>query len=122
MPVLLIDNPLRETSPNYDESSLVWQWRDMGTRVQHIGDLGDAVDHALKYPLDFSDQRSKYRTLLFGSLTDGRAGIRLAEQIDSLAAECVHHESVLPTSWPVLATRAFMRRMKRATHRKAAAL
>ncbi len=122
MPIVLIDNPARETSPNYDDGALVWAWRDMGARVERGADLSEAVERALNNPLAQGDRRTAYRQMLFGNLTDGRAGVRIAEQIDLLADDAAPDDAGIITSWPLLAGRAVMRRMKRVSQRKAAAL
>jgi hypothetical protein len=122
MPIVLIDNPQRTESPNHVESSLLWAWRDMGETTDTVGRLPELIEHYLLHPLDKSDRRESYRQQLFGDFTDGRSALRLIEQVDSLAEQCAPDEDALTTTWPFLTTRAILRGLKRASHRKAAAL
>jgi hypothetical protein len=82
-PIVLIDNPERISSTvSYDPDGIEWQWRDIGTRIDQVGDLRSAVETSLAEPDKHRAMRRARRTELFGDLTDGRARERVAEAVD----------------------------------------
>lgn len=83
-PVVLVTHPLRERDPGYEPGSIEWQWRDLGTEVTDINALPAAVADALAHPHRDAARRARYRDLLFGEFTDGRAAQRIAERIGQL--------------------------------------
>jgi tetratricopeptide (TPR) repeat protein len=83
-PIVLVTHPRRQQDHGYNPEGLEWQWRDMGEEVTQIEDLPAAVERALVDPGRHAAQRARYRELLFGTLTDGRAAERIAARIAEL--------------------------------------
>ncbi len=83
-PMVLLSNPQRFRDKHFNSRDLEWRWRDMGQEIHNVDDLPNAVAHALNYPDENAVTRTRYRTLLFGDFTDGRAAERLAHKIDEL--------------------------------------
>ena len=80
-PVILLTNPEREKDPKFDASAIEWRWRDIGEELFDAEALPAAVARALDEPGRHGDLRARYRELLFGALTDGRAAERIAAHI-----------------------------------------
>ncbi|MCG8360324.1 MAG: CDP-glycerol glycerophosphotransferase family protein [Kiloniellales bacterium] len=83
-PIILLSHPERARDPHYHPDGLEWQWRDLGEELSDVADLPDAVARALDAPGRHAEKRARYRTLLFGDLTDGKAAERIAARIDEL--------------------------------------
>ena len=84
-PIVLISNPSRFKTAQFDPGGIEWRWRDVGEEVKEVSELPAAVDRALDQPHLRQEKRAKYRRLLFGDLCDGRAAERIARKIDELA-------------------------------------
>ncbi len=84
-PIVLVTNPERKRdTDHYDPDAIEWRWRDVGEEVTDIAGLGAAVGRALADPGARAEKRAQYRGLLFGDLTDGRAGQRIVEKVSAL--------------------------------------
>ncbi len=83
-PLVLVTHPDRKQDPGYDENGIEWRWRDVGEEVLDIENLPAAIQQALEHPGLRASERSRYRQLLFGVYTDGRAAERIATCISSL--------------------------------------
>lgn len=83
-PIVLITNPAHKDCAHYDPDGIEWRWRDVGREVHRVEDLARAVSDALDDPAIGAARRAKYRSELFGELTDGRAGERIADNITRL--------------------------------------
>ncbi len=84
-PIILVNNPARFQSPNFDPRGIEWCWRDVGIEIDTIDDLPDALTRALAEPNAQAERRAHYRQELFGDLTDGRAADRIAKNIIELS-------------------------------------
>lgn len=83
-PIVLITNPARSSSSFYDPERIEWKWRDLGIEIENIEDLPAAIRASLSDPAVGRERRAFYRQKLFGKLTDGRAGERIALEIGRL--------------------------------------
>jgi glycosyltransferase involved in cell wall biosynthesis/tetratricopeptide (TPR) repeat protein len=84
-PIVLVTNPeAGADGERYDPDAIEWRWRDIGQEVFDVADLAKAVENALADPGAGADQRRRYRGLLFGDLTDGRAVERIVDRIAAL--------------------------------------
>lgn len=83
-PIILLTNPAHRNDPNYDPVGIEWLWRDLGEELFDAEELPGAINRALENPRRHADRRAKYRKLLYGDLTDGRAAERIAGHIDAL--------------------------------------
>jgi CDP-glycerol glycerophosphotransferase (TagB/SpsB family) len=78
-PIVLLTNPDAPlAASHFEPEGLEWQWRDMGEEIQSAVALPRVLATALEAPNRRSSRRTAYRELLFGELTDGRSGERLA--------------------------------------------
>ncbi|MBI1731541.1 MAG: tetratricopeptide repeat protein [Gammaproteobacteria bacterium] len=84
-PIILLTNPDHREDPNYDPVGIEWLWRDLGEELFDAEELPAAVARALDHPERHADRRARYRELLYGDLTDGRAAERIAAHIDALS-------------------------------------
>jgi hypothetical protein len=84
-PLVLLSNPSRlSCDERYDPEGPEWTWREIGEEVHDVAALPAAVVHALSAPSLRADQRAACRKAMFGDLTDGRTGERLARHIADL--------------------------------------
>lgn len=85
-PVVLISNPNRtRDKAHFDPDGIEWQWRGLGEELSDVSLLPEAVRQALERPELHAEQRARYRTRLFGDLTDGRAAERIAGHVTALS-------------------------------------
>ena len=83
-PLVLVTHPDRKQDRGYDENGIEWRWRDVGEEIMDIETLPAAIQQALEQPELRASERSRYRQLLFGEYTDGRAAERIAARIGAL--------------------------------------
>jgi len=83
-PIVLITSPDRFKSAHFDATGIEWQWRDLAQEVFDVDLLFEAVENELSNPSHKEEKRLHYRKQLFGELTDGKAGKRIAENIANL--------------------------------------
>lgn len=83
-PIVLLTHPQHTRSTHYDPHGIEWRWRDVGEEVRDVRRLQRAVARALDDPAAGAERRAHYRSELFGELTDGRAGGRVAAHIGAL--------------------------------------
>ncbi|SFL11471.1 CDP-glycerol glycerophosphotransferase family protein [Methylorubrum salsuginis] len=87
-PIVLIDNPERFATPEcYDPDGIEWRWRDIGTRVEFVGELATAVLTALADPERNEAARMERRADLFGERTDGCALDRVGAAAERILRE-----------------------------------
>ena len=86
-PLVLLSNPARHTQPDrFDPDGPEWRWRCAGEEVEDAMHLAQAIAVSLGDPARHAAGRVACREAMFGDLTDGRAGERLARRIADLAA------------------------------------
>jgi CDP-glycerol glycerophosphotransferase (TagB/SpsB family) len=84
-PLVLLSSPLRHTSgERLDPEGPEWQWRAIGEEVEDAAGAPAAIARALARPGARAEARRACRETIFGSLTDGRTGERLARRIADL--------------------------------------
>ena len=83
-PIVLITNPERFSSPFYDPEGIEWKWRDVGVEIKNVEALPKAIRTSLADNDARRERRAFYRRKLFGNMTDGRAGKRIAGEIGRL--------------------------------------
>lgn len=83
-PIILITNPERHTSFQFDPMGIEWRWRDVGEELHDVEDLPAAVERAIDDPRLGAERRAYYTRQLFGDLTDGHAADRIVEKISEL--------------------------------------
>ena len=84
-PIILITNPEHARDrTNYDPAGIEWRLRGIGEEILDVGLLAQAVDRAIADPGMGAEQRARYRSMVFGDLTDGRAAERIAEKVSAL--------------------------------------
>lgn len=85
--VRLVDLASAHTAPSYSADGEEWELAAAATTVARGGDLAAAVRGALAgdEPPQAAASRGRLRERLFGTLTDGRAGERIAERIAAIA-------------------------------------
>ncbi len=84
-PIVLVRNPAAASDgARYDPDAIEWRWRDVGEEIVDVRKLAAAVGRGLADPGDAADRREEYRRLLYGDLTDGRAGARIVEKVAAL--------------------------------------
>ncbi|HLL90947.1 MAG TPA: CDP-glycerol glycerophosphotransferase family protein [Tepidisphaeraceae bacterium] len=113
-PMVLISNPRRFDCEHYDPQGLEWRWRDMGAEAHGADDVPAAVDECLDDPGRRAARRKEYAGYLFGTLTDGRAAERIAENIMGLAGTCPRDDVAFAAAWPVRIARRAVRVGRRA--------
>ena len=86
--VRLVDPARARTTPAFSLDGEEWELATAATTVERGADLAAAVRGALDgaEPPPAAAGRARLRERLFGSLTDGRAGERIAERIAGLVA------------------------------------
>lgn len=86
--VRLVDASRASASGAYAPGATEWQLESVATTVTRVGDLAAAVREALSgaQPEAIAANRRRLREELFGTLTDGRAGERIAERLAQLLA------------------------------------
>ena len=85
-PLVLLSNPARHSQPDrFDPEGPEWRWRSAGEEIEDAGHLATAIATALADPALHAAGRAACRAAMFGNLTDGRAGERLARRIAGLA-------------------------------------
>ncbi len=82
-PVILVNNPNRETYPNYDPEDIEYQWRDLGIQVSTIEEVRKAVERCFMTPEEFSEKRKQYADQLLEDRT-GHASKNVVETIKKL--------------------------------------
>jgi hypothetical protein len=110
-PMILISNPMRFGNKEFEPSGYEWAWRDMGDEIHNVESLPAAIEHALADPRARHAQRAKYRQLLFGDLTDGRAADRIADRVNALRPVLPVAVAMWIAGWPVRRTRGAIRRL-----------
>ena len=80
-PIVLVTNPLHRADPAFDPHSIIWRWRDVGEEVHEVGDVGAAVERALREPGRHRERRAEYARQLFGPRTDGKNHERIAAHV-----------------------------------------
>jgi len=84
-PVVLLSNPARHDDPErFDPGGPEWVWRGIGEEVEDAAGLPSAIGRAVRDPGARAELRAACRAEMFGELTDGRAGERLAQRIAGL--------------------------------------
>lgn len=86
-PLVLLSNPARHADPDrFDPGGPEWLWRGIGEEVEDAAAIPAAIARALSAPSARAPQRAACRAEMFGELTDGRAGERLAGRMAALPA------------------------------------
>ena len=109
-PIVLVSNPRRFGHPHFDSDGPEWTWRDMGTEIEHVEQLPEALLHALANPTDRAAERAGYRRRVFGSLTDGRAAERVASRVRALIRPAERDREWVDIVWQSMATTGRLRR------------
>jgi len=99
-PIVLVTNPRHRHDPAYEPGSIVWRWRDLGEEVHDLVRLPAAVAEALRAPGAYAERRHHYGRILFGTLTDGRNHLRVAEKILALEAAPPRRPAPAPPGLP----------------------
>jgi hypothetical protein len=95
-PIILVTNPRHAADPAYEPSDIIWRWRDVGEELFDVDRLPGAVAAALRAPDARAERRRQCARLLFGSFTDGRNHVRVAERILALGAATAPAEVAAP--------------------------
>jgi hypothetical protein len=99
-PIILVNNPQRFKEQTYfNPAGHEWQWRDMGIEIESGDELMDAIQRCVRFPAEFSRQRTLYRKRMFGNLLDGRAAERIANRIRSLCNPTARDKKWVAHSW-----------------------
>jgi CDP-Glycerol:Poly(glycerophosphate) glycerophosphotransferase len=95
-PIVLVTNPRHAADPAYEPNDIIWRWRDVGEDLFDVDRLPGAVAAALRAPDARAERRRQCARILFGSFTDGRNHVRVAERILALGAATAPGEVTAP--------------------------
>jgi len=79
-PLVLFNNPLCTSYPNYNPADIEFRWRDIGIEVSSLEEMKAAVAYALNAPRFLSAQRCRYTDRLFANKYDGRGAERIVRE------------------------------------------
>ncbi|MEG3640275.1 CDP-glycerol glycerophosphotransferase family protein [Magnetococcus sp. PR-3] len=83
-PIIVLTNPEAKQAAHYDQQGPEWQYRHVAHELFTVDELPGAITEALENPYDRAQARQAVRQDLFGDLTDGRAGVRIAQNIAAM--------------------------------------
>ena len=84
-PVLLFDSPTQKEYANYSAGDLEYRFRDVGTRITHVGEIQERVFNMLLRP--DASKRSKEIANQFISVRDGTSAEKIVSRALSLLQE-----------------------------------